>query len=143
MADEHSFKVEIKQNKDFSFNVNFGLEGISDLLMDEPQPLGEGVGPNASRVLAAALGNCLCASLLFCLKKSRVNVIRLDATVMGSWKRNNEGRWRIEEINVIIEPQVKREYSKQLERCIEIFEQFCVVSQSISEGIKINLEIKR
>jgi uncharacterized OsmC-like protein len=143
MEDEHSFKAEIKQDRDFSFNVKFGLENVSDLLMDEPKPLGEGKGPNATRVFAAALGNCLCASLLFCLTKSRVDVLQLDATVMGSWKRNDEGRWRIEEIDVIIEPKVQSEHLRQLERCIEIFEQFCVVSQSIREGVKINLDIKR
>jgi len=42
----------------------------------------QGHGPNASRLLAAAVANCLTASLLFCLRKARVNVhgMRSEAT---------------------------------------------------------------
>jgi len=38
--------------------------------MDEPEPMGGNSGPNACKVLAATIGNCLTASLLFCLQKA-------------------------------------------------------------------------
>lgn len=68
--DEKTFKVSMKREKDFVFSVDFGLAGL-DFKMDEPEPVGSDVGPNASKVLAAAMGNCLTASLLFCLNKAR------------------------------------------------------------------------
>jgi hypothetical protein len=58
--------------------------------MDEPEPLGEGTGPNAARVLAAAIGNCLSASLLFCLDKARVEVSVVRTKVTGSIVRNEK-----------------------------------------------------
>jgi uncharacterized OsmC-like protein len=143
MTDEHSFSVEVKQVEDFKFTVDFGLDGADDLLLDEPIPLGESAGPNASRVLAAAIGNCLCASLLFCLRRARAEVSGIGAKVSGSWVRNEEGRWRIREMDVEITPSVAEEHARQLERCAEIFEQFCVVSQSVRDGIEINVRVER
>jgi organic hydroperoxide reductase OsmC/OhrA len=143
MSDDHSFSVEVQQVEDFKFTVDFGLDGVDDLLLDEPAPLGGGAGPNASRVLAAAIGNCLCASLLFCLRRARAEVSGIGARVSGSWVRNEEGRWRIKEMEVEINPSVEEEHASQLERCAEIFEQFCVASQSVRDGIEIKVKVKR
>ena len=143
MSDDHSFSVEVQQVEDFRFTVDFGLDGVDDLTLDEPAPLGGGAGPNASRVLAAAIGNCLCASLLFCLRRARAEVSGIGARVSGSWVRNEEGRWRIKEMEVEINPSVEEEHASQLERCAEIFEQFCVASQSVRDGIEIKVKVKR
>jgi uncharacterized OsmC-like protein len=140
MSEEHGFSVEVRQNEDFRFTVDFGLEG-EDLQLDEPAPLGGGEGPNASRLLAAAIGNCLCASLLFCLRRARAEVSGIGAKVSGSWVRNEDGRWRIREMDVEITPG--EGHARQLERCAEIFEQFCVVSQSVREGIMIKVKVER
>jgi organic hydroperoxide reductase OsmC/OhrA len=143
MSDEHSFSVEVQQVEDFKFTVDFGLDGVNGLLLDEPAPLGGGAGPNASRVLAAAIGNCLCASLLFCLRRARVEVSGIGARVSGSWVRNEEGRWRIKEMEVEVTPSVAGEHVSQLERCVDIFERFCVASQSVRDGIELKVKVKR
>jgi len=88
MSEEVEFRVEVTQERDFAFRVDFALEGVGDLVMDEPEPVGGGAGPNASRVLAAAIGNCLSASLLFCLRRSKAEVSGMRATVRGVRARN-------------------------------------------------------
>lgn len=143
MSEEVEFRVEVAQERDFAFRVDFGLEGVGDLVMDEPEPVGGGVGPNASRVLAAAIGNCLSASLLFCLRRSKAEVSGMRATVRGVRARNQESRWRIREMEVEINPEVPEEHLKQLERCAEIFEDFCIVSQSVRQGIPIKVTVRR
>ena len=143
MSGEKIFQVEVTHEKDFVFKVDFGLNNVKDLTMDEPEPVGKGVGPNASRVLAAALGNCLSASLLFCLKKSRVEIKGMKTSVRGITSRNAEGRWRIPKFIVEITPNVDTKYEKPFERCIDLFEQFCIVSQSIKEGIPIEVKVHR
>ena len=143
MSEEKTFQVEVEQERDFVFKVDFGLKGVDDLIMDEPEPVGGGIGPNAERLVAAAVGNCLSASLLFCLRKSRVEVSGMKTTVEGVIARNEEGRWRIRELSVELTPEVDEDQRKQLERCIDIFEKFCIASQSIRQGIPINVEVNR
>ena len=142
MSEEKTFRVEVNREKDFVFVADFGLDGVAPLVMDEPEPLGAESGPNASKIIAAAMGNCLSASLLFCLQKSRVDVSGMRARVEGVTARNEGGRWRIREMNVEISPDVSEGDRGKLERCVELFEEFCVVSQSVREGIPINVVVR-
>jgi uncharacterized OsmC-like protein len=141
--EERSFNVSLRREKGFLFEVDFGLEGVDKLIMDEPEPVGEDKGPNASKVLAAAMGNCLTASLLFCLQKARAEVGIIETKVDGVLRRNKEGRWRINEINVEISPEIDPSFNSQFERCNKLFEDFCIVSQSIEQGIPINVKVNR
>ena len=142
MSEEKTFRIEVNREKDFVFVADFGLDGVASLVMDEPKPLGAESGPNASKIIAAAMGNCLSASLLFCLQKSRVDVSGMRARVEGVTARNEGGRWRIREMNVEISPGVSEGDRGKLERCVELFEEFCVVSQSVREGIPINVVVR-
>ena len=63
--------------------------------------------------------------------------------VSGVRARNEEGRWRIREMHVELTPELDEEHAGQLERCIEIFENFCIVSQSVRQGIPISVEVRR
>lgn len=140
--DEKTFKVSMKRERDFVFSVDFGIDGL-DFKMDEPEPVGGDMGPNASKVLATAMGNCLTASLLFCLNKARAEVGDIETMVEGKMRRNEKGRWRIAEINVDISPEIDmEEFGNQYKRCHKLFEDFCIVSKSIEEGIPINVEVK-
>ena len=141
--EEKTFKVSLKREKDFVFKVDFGIPGVEQLTMDEPDPVGGDTGPNASKVLAAAMGNCLTASLMFCLQKARAEVGEIETKVEGKMKRNEKGRWRIAEVNVEINPEINmEEFQSQFSRCNGLFEDFCIVSQSIQDGIPINVEVK-
>ncbi|MBD3172878.1 OsmC family peroxiredoxin [Candidatus Bathyarchaeota archaeon] len=140
--EEKTFEVSMKRENGFEFRVDFGDPGIENLIMDEPEPVGENKGPNASKVLAAAMGNCLSASLLFCLQKARAEVGEVETRVEGKMRRNEDGRWRIKEVSVEISPEIDREeYESKFDRCMDLFEDFCVVSQSIEEGIPINVNV--
>lgn len=110
--------------------------------MDEPPPLGEDHGPNAARLLAAAVGNCLSASALFCLRKARINVKGMRTTVQASLTRNDQRRLRIGGIQVKLQPEVHPEDKDRIGRCLELFEDFCVVTQSVRRGIDVKVEVE-
>ena len=69
-------------------------------------PLGEGSGPNAAAVLAAAIGDCLAASFAFCLRKVRLEPLDINAEVVAHVARNEQGRFRIKGIDVELAPEV-------------------------------------
>ena len=66
--------MHLKQLDGFQFLVKFDKEQFEPLRLDEPPPLGHDTAPNAARILAAAIGNRLSASLVFCLTCFRLSV---------------------------------------------------------------------
>ncbi len=132
------FTVTLTRQQDYRFNVQFDLAGVPDLQLDEPAPLGAGAGPNATRLLAAALANCLSASLLFCLGKFKQDPHGITAHVTGKMTRNEQGRLRVGGIDVDIrlEQEVER-----LDHCAAQFEGFCVVTDSVRKGIPVSVRV--
>ncbi len=142
MSDAPTFGLSLERRERFVFDVAFDDPGWPLLRLDEPAPLGEGSGPNASRVLGAAVGDCLAASLLFCLQKARVPVTGLKAEVRGELARNEKGRLRIASMEVVIRPTLDAVAPERIARCLELFEDFCVVTQSVREGIDVRVSVE-
>jgi organic hydroperoxide reductase OsmC/OhrA len=138
---EHGFDISMHLEEGFRFAVDFGDDAFPALVMDEPAPLGEGTGPNAARVLAAAIGNCLSASLLFCLQRARVPVRGLRADVSGTMVRNEKGRLRITDVQVRLHPDVAEEDLPRMQRCLDVFEDFCIVTQSVRDGLDVQVAV--
>lgn len=139
---ENGFELTLTLKKDMQFLVDFDGEAHLPLLMDEPVPIGAGEGPNATRLLAAAVGNCLSASALFCFRKARVPVDGMHTEVRTQLVRNERGRVRVGSIEVDIHPEVAPEDWPRLQRCIDVFTDFCIVSQSLGQGIDIRVDVK-
>src|SRR5688572_26311822 len=135
------FRVDVDHQQNFQFLINFNQDGVPELLSDEAPPLGEGRGPNPARLLAAAVGNCLAASLLFCLRKARLEPLAVRATVEGGMERNERGRMRIKELRVRLEPTMDAADLPKMTRCVELFEDFCIVTESVREGISVLVDL--
>ncbi len=137
--DDNQLTVTLEQIGGFEFLVKFD-EG-TELLMDEPKPLGEGKGPSASKVLSAAIGNCLSASLLFCLQKARVDTRRIKTTVITTVKRNENKRVRVGPVHVQINIDLDKGPRPKINQCIKLFQDFCVVTASIRRGVDVSVEV--
>lgn len=142
MANDRHAGVTMELQDGYRFLVAFDQDGVPPLLMDEPEPLGEGAGPSAARVLAAAVGNCLSASALYCLRRARIDVRGMHTTVDASIERNEAGRLRVTGVQVRIEPVVEASQRARMGRCLELFEDFCVVTQSVRQGIDVDVAVE-
>jgi uncharacterized OsmC-like protein len=139
---EGTFEVTLSRDDEYRFDVDFQDGSGTILHMDEPEPLGGGAGPNATRVVAAAVGNCLSASLLFCLGRARIDVADVKTRVTGTIVRNERGRMRLGSLKVHIEPNVGSVPPEKIQRCLEIFEDFCIVTASVREGLDVEVEVE-
>jgi len=136
-----AFEIRLDQQDLYRFAVDFEMAGVDPWIIDEPPPLGEGAGPNASRLLAAAVGHCLSSSALFCLKKAHVPVQGVHTTVSGSTARNEHGRLRVGALRVAIALDVAEADRARLGRCLQLFEDFCVVTASVRGGIPVEVTV--
>jgi len=142
MTDVSAFTIHLQQEEEFDFRVKFDWPGNAELLLDEPEPLGHKHGPNAARLIAAAVGNCLSASLVFCLRtkfKQQTGPVR--ASVTGHIVRNEHGRLRIGGLDVKVHLAEDAAALQHLERCLQQFEDFCIVTESVRGGIPVNVEV--
>ncbi len=136
-----SFALTLELERNYAFNVAFDDERFPPLLLDEPEPLGESRGPNAARLIGAAVGNCLGASLLFCLRKAHVDVEGLRVEVTGELVRNERGRLRIGALHVALDPRVSDAERPRMARCLDLFEDFCIVTESVRRGIDVDVSV--
>ncbi|HKZ43326.1 MAG TPA: OsmC family protein [Candidatus Hodarchaeales archaeon] len=143
---EHSFSIEVRKTGPMEFAAKFDKD-FPILMFDEPPNSGgRDKFPNASRVLTAAIVNCLSASLTFCLTKTRIDLegFSLIANAICTISRNEAGRLRIKNISVELHPKVsgnQENLIKALERCREQFMEFCTVSASVKRGIDISVTL--
>jgi organic hydroperoxide reductase OsmC/OhrA len=134
-----SFQLQIERVHDYEFRVRFDRPGVPELVIDEPPPLGQEAGPNPARVLAAAVGSCLSASLAFCLNRAKVPLRDLTTDVNVDLERNDHKRLRVGRISVLLHPVV--DDPNGLANCMETYEDFCVVTQSVREGLDVQVGI--
>ena len=120
------FTIEIDQVKDYEYHVRF----------DNPEH------PGATQFLAAAIGQCLSASLLMCVRKSRVETGLMRTRVKMQIDRSDRGRLRVKNVDVEIDPAITGADQQKAQRCVGLFEDYCTVSQSIREGFPINVTVK-
>jgi organic hydroperoxide reductase OsmC/OhrA len=137
MNESSFFTLELEQLADYEFRVKFDWPDVPELLLDEPPPLGGAAGPNAARLIAAAVANCLSSSLLFCMRKFHQTPGTLRAQVTGELGRNERGRLRIGRLDVTIHLADTAGDIKHFDRCLQQFEDFCIVTESVRNGIPV------
>ena len=139
MSEEISVTVT-RQDK-YRFLVDFGPD-IATMVADEPAPLGDAAGPSPSQLLAAAVANCLSASLVFAHGKFKEDPGRLVTTATCEIGRNEKNRLRVTGMKVTITLGVAPESLGRLDRALAQFEDFCIVSQSVRTGIPFTVTVK-
>ncbi|MFX1250343.1 MAG: OsmC family protein [Promethearchaeota archaeon] len=139
---EKTFTITMKKTGPMQFTTTFDKD-FPTLIFDEPPSSGgEDNYANASRVLTAAVANCLSASFTFCAAKAKIPVKDLETEATCTTDRGEEGFWRIQKIDVKINPVFEPgSAEKRKTRCLEIFKNYCVVTGSVTKGIDVNVDV--
>jgi organic hydroperoxide reductase OsmC/OhrA len=146
--DEKMTRAHLTLEEGYRLQVSFETLDGEPLIVDEPPPLGQNEGPNATQLVAAAVGTCLSHSLTFCLQRSRTELESLETEVTAKVGRNEKGRLRIQEIRVVLSPVLAPapdgddgKARAKLDRCKELFQDFCTVSESLKGAIPIHVSV--
>ncbi|MBU6398202.1 MAG: OsmC family protein [Rhodospirillales bacterium] len=135
-----SVTVTVTRQEDFRFLVEFGPQ-YATMIADEPMPIGVDSGPSPQHLLAAAIANCLCASLTFACRKYHEDPGEFSATVTAEIGRNERNRLRVQELDVRITLNGSPEAVPHLARALATFEDFCTVTESVRHGIDVKVSV--
>ena len=150
MVEEKNTKVGIKLDHEMIFKCNLGFEKLQEIYIDETLEEKEDMwGPDAARLLGMALLGCLSASFIFCLKKRNLTPDDLEAHAEISFKTIEKGYTRIKQVDVNLKPKTNDEATlKRVKQCIRemkngkmLFEENCIITASVREGIKVNVKM--
>ena len=142
MSESTEVRVTLQLEEGYAFRVHFDGTDLEDLHTDEPAPLGAGSGPGPTRMLLVAIANCLSASLLFAMRKFKNSPASLHTVITARSERNADGRWRIPKAEVELQLAEGSGSHEHLERILAQFESYCIVTQSVREGIEVAVTIK-
>jgi uncharacterized OsmC-like protein len=132
------FEVGLKLLENYLFEIDFGEFG--NIMTDEPPPMGDGEGPGPAAMLAAAVANCMAASLLFAVRKAKEDPGELTGKVVGTIQRV-DGFLRVTDINVTLTLGKSRDQLQSLEKALSRFENYCTVTQSVRHGVNVSAEV--
>ena len=141
MSDSPDIRLTLEQDGPYAFRVRFEGTDLDAMLTDEPAPLGESRGPSPSALLLSGVANCLASSLLFALRKFKNAPGPLHAEIVASKERNADGRWRIPRAQVTLRLSDKAADLEHFQRVLAQFEQFCIVTQSVRDGIAVDVRV--
>jgi organic hydroperoxide reductase OsmC/OhrA len=141
MSEAEEVRLTLTQESNYAFRIAFDETSLADLHTDEPPPLGEDSGPNPSRLLVAAVANCLSSSLLFAMRKYKNSPEGLVTRAIAKLARNEKNRLRIVQIDVTLElPDAAAKYA-QIDRLLEQFENFCIIAESVRAGVPVKVSV--
>jgi len=132
------FEVSLKLLENYLFEIDFGEFG--NIMTDEPPPLGDGEGPGPAAMLAAAVANCMAASLLFALRKYKEDPGELSGKVTGLIRRV-DGFLRVTDVAVVLTLGKNRDELQSLDKVLSQFENYCTVTQSVRHGVNVSAEV--
>jgi uncharacterized OsmC-like protein len=141
---ERRFAVRLQHQGRYRFQSQASEDGImhgKEFASDEPDPVGENSGPSTPALLASALGHCLSASLLEALRHSHLEVLHCETDAVAIVRPNDDGNPRIDRVDVTIRPRLK-ERSPRMQRCADVFENHCTVTQSVRQGVDVRVQVE-
>ncbi|MFW9865332.1 MAG: OsmC family protein [Candidatus Thorarchaeota archaeon] len=144
MSNELKTKVSLKQEEEMIFKCDLGQIKMDSLYIDEKHDKNsERIGPSPVKLLALSVLGCLAASFSFCLKKKEFLLSDLRGHAEVRIARNDKHLWRVKKIDVKIIPKIDTpELRKRADQCAKFFEQYCIISESLRNGIEVNFELE-
>lgn len=138
----------MKVSLNYTENLHFKASArqFNDFNVDEPTSFhGTDLGPSSVEYLLIGIGGCLGTTFIYCLQKRNVKMKSVEIEVDG--KLSHVGPkllLRLTKVDVEIKfiPE-ENTSSEDINFCIKNFREYCIVSNSIANGININVNCNK
>lgn len=136
----------MKVTIDYSENMHFiaKARNFNNIHIDEPESFhGTELGPSPVEYTLIGIGGCLGSTLSYCLNKKGVEIESLKVIVDGKMKHEEPyGRLRLIKIEAELYLSTKNnDKFEEINECSKSFIEYCIVSNSITRGIPIDINI--
>ncbi len=118
------------------------------LQLDEPETFhGTDTGPSAAEYLAVGIGGCLGTSFAHCAKKVDLPIKAIKVIVDVDMHHSGDdgtGPLRITGMTTELAVTLKDDSDIDVfDLCVESFKKYCVVTQSVINGIPVDIKVTR
>ena len=137
-------KVTLKYSEKQHFTAS--ARHFHGIHVDEPESFhGTDVGPSPVEYFLIGIGGCLGSTFKYCLQKQDVEIDLLEVVVDGQLKHAGP---KMSLKLVYIEAELfitakNEESSDKIEQCIKNFRDYCIVTNSITQGVPIDVKVSR
>jgi uncharacterized OsmC-like protein len=141
MSKELKSKVSLHQEEEMIFKCDLGNLRMGDLYIDESNKKNtDKIGPSPTKLLGLSVLGCLSASFSFCLQKKDLSLSGLEGKAEVTIARNEKSFWRVKKIDIELHPKIDTpKMRKRADQCIEFFEKYCIISESLRTGFEVNV----
>lgn len=138
----------MKVSLNYTENLHFKASArqFNEFSVDEPTSFhGTDLGPSSVEYLLIGIGGCLGTTFIYCLQKRNIKMKSVEIVVDG--KLSHVGpKMLLRLTKVDAEIKFKPEEnasSEDIKLCIKNFREYCIVSNSIADGININVNCNK
>jgi len=119
---------------------------FSDIHVDEPESFhGTDLAPSPIEYFLIGTGSCIGSTFIYCLQKHNIAIENLKISVDGILKHiGPKMRLRLIKIDIEILINLKEDVpNEKFDSCHESFQEFCPISNVITQGIPLNVKVTR
>ena len=135
-------KVSLKYSEKQHFTAS--ARHFNDIQVDEPEAFhGTDKGPSPVEFFLIGIGGCLGSTFAYCLQKQNVEIDTLEVVVDGQLKHVGP-KLSLKLVNIEAELLITArdtDSSEKIEKCIKSFREYCIVTNSITQGVPLDVKV--
>jgi len=135
----------MKVKVQFSENLHFkaSTRHFKNINIDEPESFhGTDLGPSPIEYFLMGIGGCIGATFAYCLQRKNGSIKKLEIIVDGKMRHiPPDLHLKLIQIDIKIDFSLKGSISKDIiENCKLKFQKYCPITDSIANGIPVNIK---
>jgi len=134
-------EIELLENGDYHIKLNHQV--LADIDVQLSKVPEEDRGGVARALLSASALYCMAGTLTDMLKARSVPIGGMTGSASVRIGKNVKGRKVVESLNINLGVDVPEENLQELDRCIRILDDGCLITGGLKKGLLVNNDIKR